>query len=152
MIMVSFQTAKRENAYLTVEATLIMVLVLPFILFLMSWMFFFYNRCLLEQESEVLALRGSVWKGSKEILLDEIRIQENSLDQEKFVALNKGKLKVKIEGNKLILSQTATTPLWGGSLFKIGGNWKIQVTSMNHRLDEIVFLRACRKVKQGREE
>lgn len=150
MTKVLFLRNKEPNAYFTVEATLVMAVVLPMIFFLMSWMFFSYNRCLLEQDLQVLTLRGAVLKGDKDEVMREIKTQEKTLYRDKYVAVEMNELSVKLDGNKVRLSQSARMPLWGGGMLKIGKTWDIKASCMNHRIEETVFLRACRKIKHGK--
>ena len=49
-----------KKGYFTVEAALVLAVVFPVLFFLMSWIFLVYNRCQLEQDLEVLALRLSL--------------------------------------------------------------------------------------------
>ena len=64
------------TAYFTVEAAMVFPIVLSTVLFIIYTMFFQYDRCLLEQDIGVIALRGAAMQiNDKEILADEIEEQ-----------------------------------------------------------------------------
>lgn len=141
-----------KKGYFTVEAALVLAVVIPVLFFLMSWMFLIYNRCQLEQDLEVLALRGSVFRGSKEELMREMERQEGNLYVERFLFLERGKPRIELKGNYIYLKQQAEMKIWGGRLFGAGEKTKIRAECKNHRGNEIFFLRACRKVKLGKDK
>lgn len=141
-----------EPGYFTVEAALVLAVVFPVLFFLMSWMFLVYNRCQLEQDLEVLALRGALCGGSKEERAAEIKRQEKTLSTERFVFLEREETRIELKGNQLRLKQSATMNIWGGRLLKAGGKNKLKAECINHCRDVAFFLRACRKVKQGKDK
>lgn len=141
-----------KKGYFTVEAALVLAVVFPVLFFLMSWIFLVYNRCQLEQDLEVLALRGSVYRGSKEELMKEMGRQEESLYVERFLFLERESPRIELKGSQICLKQVASMKIWGGRLFRLGEKRKIRADCINRRRNVTFFLRACRKVKQGKDK
>ncbi|MCM1325800.1 MAG: hypothetical protein NC094_05540 [Bacteroidales bacterium] len=102
------KNTKKVKAYFTVEAALILPMALGAIVLIMYLWFFQYNRCLLEQDAGILALRGAVTEAAdnqKRITL--LTEQAEQMDKDKYVAwedaktsitIKQGKIQVKKEG------------------------------------------------------
>ena len=77
----------RENAYFTVEAALVVPMVISTILFIIYMLFFQYDRCLMEQDMGALIIWGcSVESSDEEKFKESIRERIQGIYQEKYVA------------------------------------------------------------------
>lgn len=99
---------KKVKAYFTVEAALILPMALGVIVLIMYLWFFQYDRCLMEQDAGILALRGKVMEeGDYQKRVQLLTKEAGQMAQDKYVAweesktvitMKQGKLQVKKEG------------------------------------------------------
>lgn len=141
----------RENVpgYFTVEAVLIMPLVLWTIVFVVYLQFFLYNRCCLEQETAKLALRGAAIQISdKEEKLKEWIRQASTYNAEPYLAWEKGDWKLWMEQDK------AAAECRGNLRFPFSGwglegeeYWSARARYENRIVKPTSFIRTWRMVK-----
>lgn len=97
---------KKQNAYFTVEAAMIMpfmVLVQVAIIFLL---FFQYNRCLMEQDAAVLALRAGIMaKEDDRTLLEHMKREAQKISQDKYLAWEYASPTLQLKKNKVDIRQ-----------------------------------------------
>lgn len=150
---------KRENvenlkmmpAYFTVEAAMVLPMVFSVVIIIIYMMFFQYNRCLMEQDIGILVLRGSILpEDNKDRLLKMLQKEAQRIDDNKLVAWENGEIEVKIEKNRLKISQSGKLkfPFHG---FGIGGEhiWNTRVEYENERIEPTSFIRNYRKLAGG---
>lgn len=131
------------GAYFTVEAALVLPVVLSVLLFVIYAMFFQYNRCVAEQDLGVLALRGAVSRTEdKELLAEEIEKYASEVDYGKYFMWKAGGIDLKLEGNQLRVSVQ-------GELSYPLHVWKTMSVYENHRVNPTFFVRQCRKLIGG---
>lgn len=143
--------AYEPNAYFTVEAAIVFPIVLSTVLFVIYTMFFQYDRCLLEQDIGVIALRGAAMQiNDKEILADEIEEQAVQINYNKYLIWENGEMSLKLEGYKLCIMGNGQISHPFNS-FEMGGYklWRAETSFKNDRVNPISFIRICRKLTGG---
>lgn len=142
---------KNVSAYFTVEAAMVLPMVFSVVIIIIYMMFFQYNRCVLEQDVGILALRGAnMQEENKNILLKMLQSEAQKMDVNKFVAWETGEIETKIEKNTVKVSQSGKLrfPFYG---FGIGGEhiWSTRVEYENERIEPTSFIRNYRKLAGG---
>ena len=144
---------KRETgAYLTIEAALVMPIVLAVIVFVVYMLFFQYDRCLMEQNAGVMAMRGCTLQiPDKEERL--LKMQEMPLQKdEKYLAWEMLKPTITLKGNKILLEQSGQLKFPFAGLLSWQGKdvWESSIRFENNRIRPVEFIRNCRKVLGGK--
>ena len=142
---------KKVQAYFTVEAAMIMPLVIGAILFIIGCWFFQYDRCLLEQDMGILALRGSVVSaGGKENTAKQIQDWQSQIYKDKYVLWKQEEMEIKLEKNVVAVkgSGELQIPFTGAGILETAV-WETQARYENHRVDPVLFVRSCRKIMEG---
>lgn len=141
---------KEKSAYLTIEAALVIPMILGGIVFILYVGFYLYNLVAMEQTAYIAALRGSQMKQASsakikkyveeqvdELLTGQILAKE---DIEKEVKVSTGKIKVKI--------YTKLEILFAKLLFLEETNWEIKGEAQVSRADPIEIIRGVRKIDE----
>lgn len=102
---------RRISAYMTVEASLIMPIVLFFYLFFIELCLFMYDRCLLEQDMAVLSVKlaGNHKEETKILWKDCLADWE----KEAYLWMKPQEPELKESGWKLTITGKAENKLWG---------------------------------------
>lgn len=96
---------ERLGAYMTVEAAMIIPLVICAIMFTVLITVFQYNRCLLEQDVGMVALYGMASdEGEGELLRASIEWKLATLYRDKYICWHPEELTVAMKGNSLVVS------------------------------------------------
>lgn len=141
-----------ENAYFTVEAAMVLPIVLGVIVLLIYLVLFQYNRCLMEQDMGALALKGCMsCEEDKEALLRELKGYADELYQEKYIAWEQDDVKIELSGNEVEVSQKGLLkfPFAGWVGGNISSGWDAGITYTNQKVNPVDYLRAYRKLKGG---
>ena len=89
---------RKVQAYFTVEAAMIIPVVISVILFIIGLWFFQYDRCLLEQDMGALALKGSaVNAADKTEAAEQMKDLQSRISRDKFVLWNQKEVEIKLE-------------------------------------------------------
>lgn len=132
---------KRAGAYFTVEAAMVLPLATGILLFVIYFMLYQYNRCLMEQDAILLALRAeSIQETDKEKLEEAFKREEDRQDKKKYIAWKHTGTKVTLKGYKMIICRS------GHLRFDPERGWKAQVSCENTRISPAFFLRNCRRL------
>jgi hypothetical protein len=138
----------KQNGYFTVEAALILPIVLWVFLFLIYQMLFQYDRCLLEQNTGMVALRGSVMPQEQTDLLTTLQKEYESINQNKYVMFRQEEPHFTVNGDTLTVE---TGGYFSASLPPIiypqttASLWRAEVTFKNNRINPVLFIRSCQK-------
>lgn len=143
---------KKLNGYFTVEAALIMPVVICVLSLLCYLGFFMCNRCLLLQDAYILGLRGSLEEGlSNEETAAYILKQGNEL-LPKYYALSKIDKNVKVEIGEISVELCCEMKVPFAFLAweeeKMNNVWEIREEKKFDRTKPVDFIRACRKVEK----
>lgn len=139
---------KEKSAYMTVEASLVIPLILGGIIFVLYIGFYLYNFVTVKQVAYIAALRGSQMKETSsteienfvkqqvdELLLGQILAKESI---KKEVEVFTGSIKVKI--------YTSVKIPFAGLLFITDNFWEIRGESWVNRTEPIEIIRGVRKI------
>lgn len=139
---------KDVGGYFTVEAALVMPIVLYVIFMILYLLFFQYNRCLLELDMGIFALRGSLAQAeTNEDRAELLRKQAMELDEENYIGWQCGKIQWKLEKGTLQVEQQ------GALEFPFTEElWSVEVNYENHILSPVSFLRYYRKWVGGHDD
>lgn len=143
---------RKVNAYFTVEAVLVLPIVLGVILLVMYLMFFQYGRCLLEQDMGALALYGAaVQADDNEDRMRQMLDRSENLYEEKYVAWDSSEIGMKLEKGKIKVERSGSLrfPI-AGLVFWSGENeWGTAAQYENTVLSPVSMIRTWRKLTGG---
>ncbi|MDD2972334.1 MAG: TadE/TadG family type IV pilus assembly protein [Lachnospiraceae bacterium] len=148
-----------QKGSFTVEASIIMPVIIIITVMLLYLGFFLYDRCIMDQKTYVAAFRGSIYDEElRDNTLDRKRYTEEELSHlyDKKILTGKGvtmDMQCDSKMVKVISGTKVTIPF--ATLLRNQGyenGWNIQVEKKAAILDEVDFIRSCRKLeKLGRE-
>ncbi len=142
---------KRRNAYFTVEAALVLPVVIGAILFVIYMMLFQYDRCLLEQDVGAMALWGSLVEASDTAELER-RAQGRmaELYREKYAAWRMTKLDASLDRNRFCVEGAGQLvfPVPGWNFWSADNVWGTTASYGYTRLSPVTFIRLCHKFKE----
>ena len=144
---------KRQNAYFTVEAALVLPLVIN-VMLLVTYLFCFqYDRCLLEQDMGALALWSSVtasgYTDDTESLNMLLAQRAADVYQGKYVAWKNTNVEIRLEKNQISVSGSGelTFPIPEWNLWSDSSHWEAKTSFQNSRLSPVFYIRQYRKLK-----
>lgn len=144
---------RKTGAYFTVEAVLILPIVLGVILLIMYLWFFQYNRCLMEQDMGALALRGTaIQEADQKELVRKIRKDADNLYWDKYVAWRKDEVEVRVEKGKLLIKGRGGLrfPFQGFRFWKGEDFWDTEASYKNILLSPTSIIRKYRRLTGGK--
>lgn len=144
---------KRTGAYMTVEAVLILPIVFGVILLVIYLWFYQYDRCLMEQDAGMLAMRGAAM--GAEDYEERMEATKSLLAENyagKYVAWEDLGTDIKIAKGKISVKQKGSIPFpFSGLAFWDGESlWKMSVSYENELLSPASILRKYRNVMGGK--
>lgn len=132
----------KVDGYFTVEAAMVLPIVLGTIVAVVYLLIFQYNRCLMEQDVGALALRGAVMQtqdGKERIRL--MRQDAEGFYKEKYIAWRSGEVKLRQEKGRLYAE-------WSGEMeLPFCERFSVQTSYENHIVSPIFFVRNYRKLR-----
>lgn len=134
------QKKKSVSAYFTVEAALVLPVVIATIVFVICFLVFWHNACLMEQDVMKYTVRLS-WSEteSEEELERELAQWGQDTVTERQYAWEMGALSFSEKHNRLELKRS-------GKLMMGEYLWKAEVKGKTSRIGKAGFLRNCRKL------
>lgn len=131
---------KKQNAYFTVEAAMVFPVVLFVNILLIYLAFFQYDRCIMEQNAGLLALKAcTVQENDKEKVMQTLRRYEVDMDGNYYVMWNPGDIEMKLERGRIRVAQS-------GNLLSL---WDAETCYENHRVNPVSVIRKYRKLTGG---
>ena len=128
---------KKENAYMTLEASLVYPLIFGGILFTISLALYLYNAAVVRQVSCVAALRGSLEVGLSEKETESLVNSElNKLIKERLFIISRIKKEVKVTETKISVRLKAKVNLP-----------MIEIPFLNFKWKELEFETQAKRVK-----
>lgn len=140
---------KREkSAYMTIEATLIMPLIVGGVIFILYLGFYLYNACTVKQTAYIAALRGSrIKKGSSAEIEDYVVKQVDELLQNQMLAREDIHKEIRISMGRINVKITTEIKMpFAGFLSSKVNMWKIEGQAWANRVDTIEIIREARKI------
>lgn len=145
---------KSSEAYFTVEATLVLPLVISAILLDIYLFCFQYDRCLIEQDMGSLILWCSELRlGNTDTAKEqEEKIQKRASEiyRDKYVAWELTTVDVQLEKNRIsVVGQGQLTfPVPGWNLWNDINLWKAEVTYESRNISPVFYIRQLRKLNE----
>ena len=142
---------ENRNAYFTVEAALVLPLVIGAVLFVIYTMLFQYDRCLLEQDVGAIALWGSIAEASDTGELErKVQARIAELYREKYVAWRITKLNASLDRNRFGAQGEGqlTFPVPGWNFWNTDNVWRVQAGYGYSRLSPVTFIRLCHRFQE----
>lgn len=142
----------RAKAYFTVESAMVLGVVLSVIIVLAYIMLFQYNRCLLEQDTGSLALKGcSLQAENNDGLMAELQRYDAQTHTEKYIAWEWGQVSFELGQNRVRVKQSGNLlfPFAGNDLLNTESEWGTEVVYENKRISPISFIRIYKKLTGG---
>lgn len=143
---------EKRNAYFTVEAALVLPIVIATLLFVIYMMLFQYDRCLLEQDLGAIALWGSLADApDAETLEQKTQARLSQLYRDKYVAWRITGLDVNLEENRFCVEGAGqlTFPAPGWNFWSRENVWGAHASYGYSRLSPVLFIRLCHKFKEN---
>lgn len=139
---------KWKEGYFTVEATLIMPLVLYVCFFIIYTGFYWYDRCLMQQNAYRAALAGSsIYRDDNQIVYNTAADTIAELSQGKYIAADymsnvtvQSRVSVTIRGQVRI-------PFRGLAGLVGKENWEIAESVESQCINPVIFIRTCRMLE-----
>lgn len=139
---------KTIEGYFSLEAALVLPMVLWVILFIVYLLFFQYNRCLMEQDMGILALRGALIQAENNThRVEELKKTAEEMDYKKYIAWEtegchissgQGKVSVQQRGQIMVpFRWNNEEQAW----------WSTTVSYENKLISPVTFIRTCRRLK-----
>lgn len=144
---------KKVNAFFSVEAAIVLPLVIGAVMLVVSLFVFQYDRCLMEQDLAAQALKAAaVDAGTNEELTEKIRLQTAGLYRNKYVAWDILMLEVKMKKGIVEAAGKGEFrfPVPGWNFWNGENIWSVQTEYKTHRISPVSFIRNCRKLKGER--
>lgn len=143
-------TSSRKNAYFTVEAALVLPLVIGALIFTVFLFIFQYDRCLLEQDINMLAVcAGTATAENSEALERIIRKKASEVFMDKYAAWTMSDLQIAVKGNGVSVRGGGylTLPLPEWNFFREENEWGAQALRETLRISPADYIRLYRKIK-----
>ncbi len=146
---------RKRNAYFTVEAALILPLVMSALLLVTFLVIFQYDRCLLEQDMGLLAVYAGTVRGESETETARlIRNRAAELSREKYVAWETEGLWITVEkgGVRIEGEGRLNFPLPEWNLFHRDNVWEAKSLRRTVRVSPVDFIRIYRRIQEETED
>lgn len=150
IISLKGNTLLRENAYFTVEAALVLPLVTGALIFTIFLFIFQYDRCLLEQDINMLAVcAGTATAENSEALEEIIRKKASEVFMDKYAAWTMNDLQIAVKGNRVSVRGGGylTLPLPEWNFFREDNEWGARTLRETLRISPADYIRLYRKIK-----
>lgn len=133
------RSGKRVGAYFTVEASLVIPIVIGSIVFIICFLLYWYNRCVMEQDLAMLAVEVTQSRAeSVDELEQELRTWKADYMTEKDYAWEMSGVTLEMKGNQMELRRS-------GHLLLGNFVWKADASCKTMKIHPVTFLRLCRK-------
>ena len=141
-----------KNAYFTVEAALVVPVVMSTMLLVIYMLLFQYNRCLLEQDLGAMVIWGGNTEVSDvELFEEKIKERINKMYREKYVAWEITTLNATLQNSNFAVEGGGqlTFPFAGWNFWSTDNIWEAKVDYSCRRTSPITFIRLCHKIHSG---
>lgn len=143
---------QKVRAYFTVEAAMVIALVMSVIVTLVYIMLFQYNRCLLEQDIGTLALKGcTIQTEGKNQLIQELKKYESQIYWDKYIAWEHDEATIELKQDRIIVEQSGSliVPFAEEGSFSQESVWGIKAGYENRYISPVSFIRRYNKLTGG---
>lgn len=143
---------RKAEAYMTVEAVLVMPIVLGGILLTVYLLFFQYDRCLMEQNTAMVALRGCTAQITENKEIATRMLVYAGQEDNRYLAWSMEDADIQIKGNQVCVARAGTLkfPFKGLMFWNDDAEWGFQSVYKNYRICPVDLIRDYRKVAGGK--
>lgn len=141
--------SKCTEGYFTVEATLIMPIVLYVCIFIIYTGFYLYDKCLMKQDAYRAALAGSsIYRDDNQKVYNATADAIVNFAEGKYVATDYTAVITVQSKVKVTVSGQITMPFYG--LAKLAGKeqWEISESAESKCINPVIFIRMCRTLEE----
>lgn len=152
ILMVGRYLKGKVKGYFSVEAALVFPIVVGTIMLLMYLGFYQYDRCMLEFDVAMIALRGSCCDEKEtEGVLDEMERAARELSGEKYIVWEAESIRVEMKGTRVRALGGGKLSFPFGFLLQKGTNgvWEAEANYENKRLDPVTFIHWYKRMVGG---
>ena len=141
-----------HNAYFTVEAALVLPMIMSAMLVGVYLYCYQYDRCLLEQDMGSLLIWGSTMAaenaGETDKIAENLRQRAAQINRAKYAAWKLTAIDIRLERNNLFLTGQGELvfPIPGWNLWNQDNLWEAQVSYESSRLSPVFYIRQYRKL------
>ena len=141
-----------KNAYFTVEAALVLPMVMSAMLVGIYLFCYQYDRCLLEQDMGSLLIWGSAMAtenaGETGVITESLQQRVAQINRAKYAAWRLTAIDIRLERNKLSLTGQGELafPVPGWNLWNQDNLWEARVSYESSRLSPVFYIRQYRKL------
>jgi hypothetical protein len=142
---------RMEEGYFTVEATLVMPIMLGVVFMTMYLWYFQYDRCRQDQETGLLAMQAASLRNvTAEERCDEVIRHGADADEEIYIAWEPGELHARQQGYTLDVERTGglTFPLPGWNLLTGKNHWEARSHFRNRTVSPVKIVRSYQRTKE----
>ena len=135
--------------YFSVEAALVFPMVMGTVLLLIYMAFYQYDRCMLEFDVALIALRGcSCDEEETGLVLDEMERAAVELSGEKYIIWEAENINIEVKGNRVRASGGGKLRFPFGFLLlkEANGVWKAEADYENRHLNPVALVRWYKKI------
>lgn len=147
MIKLQEKRERKLEGYLTLEASLIMPLVLYVCIFIIYAGFYQYDRCIMQQDIYRAALRGSSLYGANQS--ERYRAAADMMEEltrDNYVAAEY-RYEISVRNSvSIFMEGRIRMPFQGLAELTGAREWEIEETAESRRLDPVLFIRTCRQL------
>lgn len=142
------ETMKRLGSYFTVEAAMILPLVISIMTIMILAFIYQYDRCLMEQDVNMILIYSlAECANGKEAAEDAVRRKVQSMNINKYVAWEQDRFDIKIRGDNIEMEAEGRMPLnpvksWGDKMSFISG-----IKRKSIALNPGMYLRTHKRIK-----
>lgn len=137
---------RQPGGYFTVEAALLLPFVIGTIVYIIYFQFFWYNRCLMDQETAMMGVRAvqDTSGSGEELKRNLIRWREGFLT-DRYINWEAGEPVLICGRSRLSIRQKGSLKAWNST-------WEAEAVYENKMIQPSAFLRSCRKISLRMEE
>lgn len=145
---------RMRNAYFTVEAALVLPMVMSAMLVGVYLFCYQYDRCLMEQDMGSMLLLGNAITaenaGEIEEIKESLRQRAARINRTKYAAWKLTAIDIRLEKNKLSITGRGELafPVQGWNLWNQNNLWEAQVNYESSRLSPVFYIRQYRKLHE----
>lgn len=137
---------KGVDAYFTVEASLVMPVVIGSVIFVICFLLYWYNRCLMEQDLSMIAVKAAQSEaGTPEEMKQDLRGWRDKSMTEKHYAWEMSEVTMSKEKNWITFRRNGTL-LMGDRI------WRADAEGKASRINPAALLRILRRMHVDTEE
>ena len=137
---------RKFKGYMTLEASLVVPMIICVFALLIYFSYYLYGRCILSQDTYILAFRASI---SSEDAVSVVSEKEERVLGRKYFGANKPVISVITNGKEVRVSgkTTVRSRAMGSYFLKPKSGWDYEAAGKARKLEQIEHIRMVKRVK-----